>query len=114
MYGKRGQTTFKTKEYLDYQNEIRDELMGDFTEWPFGDGLVQFTIEAGLSNRGADIDNVLKPLLDTYQGIYEDFNDNKVYHLDVTKVIVSKGDEYLTVTIEEYNEDNNKKDNPDS
>lgn len=110
MFGKKGKTTFKTPEYLAYQNEIRDDMIME--EWPFGDSLVQFTIDVGLSNRGADIDNVLKPLLDTYQGMFEDFNDNKVYRIEVEKNIVKKGEEYLTVIVEEYNADNNKKDNP--
>jgi len=111
MFGRRGKTTFKTPEYLSYQNEIRDEMMG--TEWIFGTSQVAFEITVGLSNRGADIDNILKPLLDTYQGIFESFNDNKVYHLDVTKTIVKKGEEFIDVTIKEYEPDvtnNNKKD----
>lgn len=111
MFGKRGKTTFKTADYVKYQNEVRDDIMG--TEWIFGDSLVAFEITAGLSNRGADIDNIIKPLLDTYQGIFEDFNDNKVYHLDVTKTIVKKGEEFIDITVKEYKEDvkdNNKKD----
>lgn len=111
MFGKRGKTTFKTADYVKYQNEVRDDMMG--TEWIFGDSLVAFEITVGLSNRGADIDNIIKPLLDTYQGIFEDFNDNKVYHLDVTKTIVKKGEEFIDITVKEYKEDvkdNNKKD----
>lgn len=59
---------------------------------------------AGLSNRGADIDNVIKPLLDTYQNVFEEFNDNKVYYLEMHKDIVKKGSEYLSVTMKEYNQ----------
>lgn len=69
--------------------------------WPFSDNQVEFIVEAGLSNRGADLDNVLKPLLDTYQGIFEEFNDNKVYRIKVTKKIVKKGEEYISVHIKE-------------
>ena len=83
-------------------------MMG--TEWPFGDSQVQFKLDVGLSNRGADIDNVLKPLLDTYQGIFEECNDNKVYHIQATKHIVKRGEEYINVIVEEYDADNNKKD----
>lgn len=111
MFGRRGKTTFKTPDYVAYQNEIRDSMMG--TEWIFEDSQVAFEITVGLSNRGADIDNIIKPLLDTYQGIFEEFNDNKVYHLDVTKTIVKKGEEFIEVTVKEYKEDakdNNKKD----
>ena len=94
MRGKRR----KTKIYLDYQQEIADELRG--TEWPFGSELVCFQVEAGLSARQADLDNVLKPLLDTIQVIYDDFNDNKVYRIEADKVIVPKGEEYIQLTVE--------------
>lgn len=92
----------KTAAYKNYQMEIRDELMG--VEWPFGTNPVKFDIDAGFSTRAADIDNILKPLLDTFQSIYEDFNDNKVYELIATKYIVSKGDEFLRVRISETTE----------
>ena len=82
--------------------EILDELKG--TEWPFGNSPVNFDIDAGFSTRAADIDNVLKPLLDTFQSIYDDFNDNKVYGLTATKYIVPKGKEFLVVRIEETTE----------
>ena len=68
MFGRRGKTTFKTPDYVAYQNEVRDDMMG--TEWIFEDSQVAFEITVGLSNRGADIDNIIKPLLDTYQGIF--------------------------------------------
>ena len=86
------------------------------TQWQFADSQVKFTIDVGLSNRGADVDNVIKPLLDTYQAIFEEFNDNKVYHIDITKSIVKRGDEYINVTVEEYNDNpnDNKEDNADS
>jgi len=67
--------------------------------WTFGTNQVEFTVEGGLSNRGADLDNIIKPLLDTYQGIFEEFNDNKVYHIELTKKIVKKGEEYISVHI---------------
>lgn len=68
-------------------------------EWPFGKDEVIFLVVAGLSNRGADLDNVIKPLLDTFQSLFEDFNDNKVYGVYLMKDIVPKGEEYLEVTI---------------
>lgn len=79
---------------------------GDAFEWHFGHSQVCFDIKAGLSNRGADLDNCIKPLLDTYQSMYKEFNDNKVYHITMEKFIVKKGDEYLEVKIEEYVKDN--------
>jgi len=73
--------------------------------WPFGDSQVFFEVEAGLSNRAADLDNVIKPLLDTYQSMYPEFNDKYVYHIKLDKVIVKKGEEYLSVKIDLHGED---------
>lgn len=87
----------KQRQYIDYQNELRDEIRG--VEWPFGSEQVYFYIIAGFSNRAADIDNVIKPLFDTYQGIFEEFNDNKVYHAELIKSIVPKGNEFLHVRV---------------
>lgn len=87
----------KTAEYREYQNEIRDELLG--TTWVYNDSMVTFYIDVGLSNRGADLDNVIKPILDTFQSIYEEFNDNKVYRIEANKEIVEKGKEYLHVRV---------------
>ena len=89
--------TYQTAAYTAYQNEIRDELMG--IAWPFEAEQVHFDIEAGLSNRGQDLDNIVKPVLDTYQIIYEEFNDNKVYEITLRKTIVPKGDEFLHVRV---------------
>ena len=91
--------TLKQRVYLDYQNELRDEMQGK--EWPFALDLVSFFIVAGFSNKGADLDNVLKPLFDTYQGIFEEFNDNKVYHTELHKTIMPKGKEFLYVRVSE-------------
>jgi Holliday junction resolvase RusA-like endonuclease len=103
MWNRRGKTTFKSADYLQYQNDIRDQLIG--TDWPFGSGQVSFNIIAGLSNRGADLDNVIKPILDTYQGVYEEFNDNKVYNIELEKRIVKRGREFLDIRIREYESD---------
>lgn len=103
MFGRKGRTTFKTAEYLDFQNEIRDELMG--TPWPFGAERVSFYVEAKFSNKGADLDNMIKPLLDTFQSIYEEFNDKEVYHIELNKRVGKRGDEYVHVRIETYVEE---------
>ena len=81
----------KQRQYIDYQNELRDEIRG--VEWPSGSD------QAGFSNRAADLDNVIKPLFDTYQGIFEEFNDNKVYHAELHKTIVPRGQEYIYVRV---------------
>ena len=80
----------KTAEYLAYQNEIRDELMG--TTWPFSDSPLHFVFDVGLSARQADLDNTFKPLFDTLQTIYEEFNDNKVYTSQPVNTSSPKGE----------------------
>ena len=67
--------------------------------WPFSDDEIYFLFEAGLSARQADLDNVIKPLLDTFQEIFSEFNDNKVYHLAAKKVMVPKTEEYLFIEL---------------
>ena len=91
----------KQIKYVNYQNELRDELKG--VKWPFEPAqLLEFEIIAGVSNKAADLDNIVKPLLDTYQGIFEEFNDNKVYHITLDKHITNKGKEYLYVKVEKW------------
>ena len=88
----------KQIKYIQYQNELRAQLLG--VAWPFEDSdLLEFEIIAGVSNKMADLDNVVKPVLDTYQYIFEKFNDNKVYHITLDKHITDKGKEYLHVQV---------------
>ena len=88
----------KQIKYIQYQNELRAQLLG--VAWPFEDSdLLEFEIIAGVSNKKADLDNVVKPVLDTYQYIFEKFNDNKVYHITLDKHITDKGKEYLYVQV---------------
>lgn len=87
----------KTAEYRSFQEEVRDEMMG--VEWQHEDKPVKFIIKVGLSSKLADLDNTLKPLLDTFQSIYPDFNDKMVYRLEAEKELVEKGKEYLHVQV---------------
>ena len=86
--------------YVEFQNSVRDEMMG--VVWPFGLDPLILKVTAGFSSRGGDLDNILKPLLDTYQGIFKDFNDNKIYKIIAKKTIVKKGEEFFDVDIERY------------
>lgn len=92
----------KTADYKNYQNEIRDIIIftdGNSFDWPFGNDPVFFHVQVGLSNKAADLDNIIKPLLDTYQSMYEEFNDKNVYGISLAKSLVKKGEEYLDVSI---------------
>ena len=87
----------KTREYREYQQEILDEMRG--VDWEYEDVPVSFYISVGVSSKAADLDNVIKPLLDTFQAIYEKFNDNKVFRIEAEKEIVEKGKEYVNVKV---------------
>lgn len=89
--------SYKTKEYKQYQEDIRQELLG--VDWPIGDNPCAFYVEAGLSNKLSDLDNVIKPLLDTFQCIYPEFNDKKVGYIELQKKTVKKGDDFLRVRV---------------
>ena len=90
----------KQKCYVEFQNEVRDCMMG--CKWPFEDHPITIKVTAAFSTRAADLDNILKPLLDTYQGIFKEFNDNKVYKIIANKTIVDKGNEFLEVNVERF------------
>ena len=98
----------KTKQYVEYQEELLSCVVleeGDKHCWPFGTEPVEFHIEVGLSSKLADLDNVLKPLFDTYQTIYEEFNDKTVYKITASKELVGRGDEYLHIEVRPYSKE---------
>jgi len=83
---------YKTKKYDDYEELLINNLLPN-------DYLLNYNslnIEFGFSSRASDLDNPLKPLIDILQKKYN-FNDNKIYELEVNKEIVKKGDEYIKV-----------------
>ena len=61
-------------------------------------GPLGLNVRVGYSNRQSDIDNCLKPFIDILQKQYG-FNDNRIYRLDVTKVKVEKGEEYIAFSL---------------
>jgi len=67
--------------------------------WEFKDNPVHFIVYAGLSNKASDLDNIIKPLLDTYQNIFEEFNDKTVQGIILQRDRVKRGREYLWVRV---------------
>ena len=81
----------KTAAYRNYEIKVPKELPDlDLPER----GPLGLRLRAGLSNRAADLDNVVKPFLDILQANYG-FNDNRIYFIEMTKVKVQKGEEYI-------------------
>ena len=62
------------------------------------EGKLSIHITWGFSSKGSDADNPIKPFVDCLQTKYE-FNDNKVYHYDIKKVDVKKGEEFIEFDI---------------
>lgn len=102
MFVRKNRTTFKTADYKKFQEEMALILMG--SKWTFKDKPVLFIVYAGLSNRASDLDNIIKPLLDTYQNIFEEFNDKTVQGIILQRDRVKRGGEYLWVRVAEAKE----------
>lgn len=60
---------------------------------------LRLSIVFGVSNKANDIDNGLKPLIDILQKKY-DFNDSRIYELNVRKELTKKGSEFILFEIE--------------
>lgn len=88
---------FKTKKYKNYEKELLYLLPPVEIDFK---SLLSIELTFGFSNRSSDIDNPLKPLLDVLQKKYG-FDDKQVYELNVKKEIVKKGDEFITLKINE-------------
>jgi Holliday junction resolvase RusA-like endonuclease len=63
------------------------------------EGKLKLTLVFGFSSTGSDIDNGVKPFLDCLQKKYL-FNDNRIYKMDVEKVDVEKGNEFIEFELE--------------
>ena len=88
---------FKTPAYKSYEQEL-SYLLPKKLEIP--NGKLELKITFGFSNKASDIDNPVKPLLDILQKTYG-FNDKKIYKLEVEKVDVKKGEEYIEFKIDQ-------------
>lgn len=62
------------------------------------EGQLELRVVVYYSNRNSDIDNCLKPFIDVLQKRYG-FNDNRIYRIRITKVIVEKGNENIAFRI---------------
>jgi Holliday junction resolvase RusA-like endonuclease len=85
---------FKTKAYKDYETELLYLL----PKVRIPKGKIRMELEYGLSSKNADIDNPTKPLLDILSKKYG-FNDKMIYQLNIKKVDVKKGEEYIKIKL---------------
>lgn len=91
---------FKTKEYDRY---IRDVLFLLPKANISSGSKLKLEVEFGFSSRASDIDNCLKCFIDCLVKKYG-VDDRNIYRLEVTKVIVNKGGEFIRYKIEEIHD----------
>lgn len=89
---------FKTKAYKEYEKEVLLILK----PINVSGGKLSLHLRFGLSSKNADIDNPIKPVLDIFQKKYG-FNDRQIYRLEIEKVDVAKGQEFIEFEITELN-----------
>lgn len=96
MSGRR--KTYETKEYLEYRDVIARVAGGSYGISK--KDLFNLEVEVAYSNKRADADNCLKPLLDSITAcVDDDFDDSQVYDIHVRKRLVKKGQEHLNVLL---------------
>ena len=88
---------FKAEIYKEYEEELF--LLLPKIKIPQGN--LKLKIVFGLSNKASDVDNPVKPFVDILQKKYG-FNDKNIYRLDLEKIIVKKGKEYIEFEISEF------------
>lgn len=97
MSGRR--KTYETKEYLEYRDIIAKAAGGIYGISK--KDLFFLTVDVAYSNKRADADNCLKPLLDSITACVDDeFDDSQVYGINVRKRVVKKGQEHLKVSLD--------------
>ena len=82
----------------DYYLAFEQELMLRLPRMEIPEGRLMVSYEFGVSNKGFDYDNAIKPFQDVLQKKY-DFNDSRIYEAIVRKRDVKKGDEYIKFSI---------------
>ena len=94
-----GAQYYLTKSYREYRKFIKDVINKSGEEWPFGKDEVKFIIHVGFSRKTSDLDNAVKPLLDAYQEVFNEFNDKAVTEIFMKKHLVPKNKEYIDVNV---------------
>ena len=90
---------FKTTAYKHYE-QLLGLLLRPLT---IPEGKLKLTLIWAFSSAGSDIDNPCKPCIDILQKKYG-FNDSRIHKLDLEKTKVKKGDEFIYLLIDPYQE----------
>lgn len=84
----------KSNKYRKYESHLIRHL----PDIDIPEGHLELRVVVYYSSRASDIDNCLKPFIDILQKRYG-FNDNRIYRIRITKVIVKKGEENIAFRI---------------
>ena len=85
---------FKTNLYKSYEQELFYLL----PKLKIPEGKLRLKLLFGLSSKAGDLDNPVKPFIDILQKKYL-FNDKKIYKLEIEKIDVKKGKEFISFEI---------------
>ncbi len=88
---------FKTPKYKKYEKDVRSLLIP--IKIPNPPYKVNYTF--GFSSAASDIDNPVKPFQDILSKEYG-FNDKLIFEINVRRVKVKKGNEFIEFKIEHY------------
>jgi Holliday junction resolvase RusA-like endonuclease len=88
----------RTYDYNKYRKVLLEELPSN-VRVPSGELTLQMNVY--YSNKACDTDNCIKPFVDILQEKYG-FNDNRIYHIWIQKILVPKGDEGILFRFKKY------------
>lgn len=91
---------FATDELEAYKQEI-GLLAPNLPQIQPSTSKLQVKYEFGVSSKACDVDNLVKCVNDALAEKYR-YNDNRIYKLEVSKVDVPKGQEYICFEIKKY------------
>ena len=91
---------FKSKKYTSYSTAVL-MLLPELRNFDKKKAL-SLNLVFGVSSRGSDLDNLVKPFLDLLQTKYK-FNDNQIYRMILEKEIIKKGEEFIRFKFHERN-----------
>lgn len=93
----RGGRRFRTKEYLEYEEQLAMML----PKMDIPDGPLEVRYIFGLSYKRSDYDNFIKQFQDIISKCYG-FDDSRIYRAVIEKKDVRKGDEFIEFDIFKY------------
>ena len=91
---------FKTPKYKAFEKEFIAKLPAMTVS---KNAKIKVIIHYGFSSKLSDIDNPTKLVLDCLVKKYG-FDDRQIYVLEQTKEIVKKGNEYISINLSEFNQ----------